>query len=46
MSHEITGDICRKYGNFKIIKFTRSCKAGESEVWKHLVAVLLNVTGN
>lgn len=43
MPHEITVEINKINNELKIIKFTCSCKAGESESCKHIVAVLLNL---
>ncbi|XP_022167044.1 uncharacterized protein LOC111031429 [Myzus persicae] len=43
MPHEVTGELHRQNDQLKIINFTCSCKAGDSEACKHVVAVLLNL---
>jgi uncharacterized Zn finger protein len=43
MPHEVTGELQRQNDQLKIIKFTCSCKAGDSEACKHVIAVLLNL---
>lgn len=43
MPHEVTGELHKQNDELKIIWFTCSCKAEDSEDCKHVVAVLLNL---